>query len=165
MNSNPIVEKQQEKERERRAKADYRYPFHIVCVYLDEDNNDFPIILDVRDYCKKNNLIFTARQYDHEKYADDMFVLRLPAFHLYYKKGHQDIGYYDKNPIHMIQKRVWEYQDEMEAKERARIRRQEKWDAFKENISSALKLEWLKKKPALEIDACLSQERYKVQDV
>ena len=86
MQSNPIVEKQKEEEAIQRAKEAYRYPYHIVCVYLDADNNDFPIILEVRDYCNKANLTFTARQYDYEKNPDDIFVHRLPAFHIYYKK-------------------------------------------------------------------------------
>jgi hypothetical protein len=159
MNSNPIVEKQQQEEQERRAKAAYRYPITIVCVYLDSDNNDFPIILETRDYCNKNNLIFTARQYDHEKNADDLGVKRLPAFHVYYKKGWQNTEYYDTNPIHKIQTVVWAYQDEMRAKERARIRRQERWDSFVEGMKSTFSLDRFKTKPALDLDASLSHER------
>jgi hypothetical protein len=159
MNSNPIVEQQQKEEAERRAKAAYRYPFNIVCVYLDSDNNDFPIILDVRDYCNKNNLIFAARQYDHEKFGDDMFVKRLPAFHIYYKKGWQDCEYYDTDPIRKIQNLVWAYQDEMRARERARIKRQEQWDTMKETVKQVFSLERFKKKPALDLDASLSHAR------
>ena len=159
MNSNPIVEQQQKEEAERRAKAAYRYPFNIVCVYMDADNNDFPIIIEVRDYCNKNNLIFTARQYDHERNADDMFVKRLPAFHMYYRKGWQDTEYYDTNPVHKIQTLVWAYQDEMRAKERARIRRQEQWESVKETVKNVFSLERFKKKPALDLNASLSHER------
>lgn len=165
MNSNPIVEKQLQEEKERRAKEDYRYPIHVVCVFMDAENNDFPIILEVRNYCNKNNLIFTARQYNCDKFADDLFIHRLPAFHLYFKKGHQNLGYFDTNPILMIQKRVWDFQDELEAKERAQRRRREKWNAFKENLYGTLSLEWLKKKPQLDIDASLSLERYKPEEV
>ena len=159
MNSNPIVEQQQQQEAEEKAKKAFRYPFHIVCVYLDSENNDFPIILDTRDYCNKNNLTFSARQYDFEKYGDDMFVKRLPAFHIYYKKGWQDTEHYDTDPIRKIQNLVWAYQDEMRAKERARIRRQERWDSFKENIQSVFSLDRFKKKPALILEESLSHTR------
>ena len=159
MQSNPIVEKQQQEEAERRAKQDYRYPFRIVCVFLDADNNDFPIIRDVNEYCNKNNLIFVKRQYDIDKHQDDMFITHLPAFHIYYKKYHDEITYFDRDPIHIIQVKVWAYQDEEKAKERARQRRQERWDKAKESIKSVFSLERFKAKPALNLDASLSHKR------
>lgn len=159
MNSNPIVEKQQQLEAEEKAKQAFRYPYHIVCVFEDSYNNDFPIILEVRDYCNKNNLTFSARQYDYEKHGDDMFIFRLPAFHIYYKKGYQETEHYDTNPVLKIQNLIWAYQDEMRAKERRRIRRQERWDSFKEGVQSTFSLERFKKKPALDPSASLSHKR------
>jgi UDP-N-acetylenolpyruvoylglucosamine reductase len=164
MQSNPIVEKLQEEEVERRKKADYRYPYRIVCVFEDSDNNDFPIILEVRDYCNKNNLIFSAGQYDHEKYADDMFIKRLPAFHFMHKNYVQESHHYDENPVHKIQVMIWAYQDIQRAKERARIQRQERWDTFKETMGSIFTLDHFKRKPALEKGANLSHDRIKIEE-
>jgi hypothetical protein len=159
MQSNPIIEQQQRDESERRAKTAFRYPFQIVYIYLDAENRDFPIFHEVKEYCSNNNLIFTARQYEFEKYPDDMYIKRLPAVHIYYKKGWQDTQHYDTDPIHKIQVLVWAYQDEELKKERRRIRRQEQWDSLKENFNSIFTLEHFKRKPKLDIDASLSMKR------
>jgi hypothetical protein len=159
MNSNPIVEKQQQEEAERRTKAAFRYPFQIVCVYLPEDGYDFPIFHEVKKYCSENSLTFLARPYDHEKYADDMFIKRLLAFHIYYKKYIQETHYYDTDPIHKIQLVVWAYQDEEREKARARQRRQERWDSFVETVQGIFSLDRFKQKPALDLEASLSHKR------
>lgn len=156
---NPIVERNLAAEAEHRERVNFRYPFRIVCVYQDEENNDFPIIHEVRNYCNHNNLIFLARQYNADKYAEDVSVNRLPAFHIYYKKDIQETHYYNSDPVHKIQVLVWAYQDEMRDRERARIRRQERWTAFTEGVSSLFSLDHFKKKPALDIDQCLSHTR------
>lgn len=159
MESNPIVEQLQKEEAERKAKEAFRYPFQILYVYIDSENRDFPIYRHVKDYCSKNNLPFSTRQYDHEKYPDDMFIKRLPAFHIYYKKGWQDTEYYDTDPIHKIQVLVWAYQDEECKKERKRIRRQEQWNTMKENFNAVFTLDHFKRKPKLDIEASLSMKR------
>jgi hypothetical protein len=158
MQSNPIVERQQAEEAERRAKESFRYPFRIVCVFLDPDNNDFPIIREMNEYSNKNNLIFVKRQYDVDKYSEDMYILRLPAFHIYHR-GYSDTTYFDIDPIRAIQLRVWEYQDEQRAKERARQRRQEKWNATVESVKEFFSLERFKRKPVLDLEASLSHAR------
>jgi len=163
MQSNPIVEKQEATETERRRNEAYRYPFRIVCVIQDADNNDFPITREVTTYCNANNLIIVKRYYDIDKYEEDIFIKRLPAFHIYYKNGHQEIAYYDTDPIRAIQIKVWAFQDEQRAKERAKIRRQERWDSTVESVKSFLSLERFKKKPALDLEASLSHSRDSVK--
>ena len=164
MNSNPIVEKQQQDEAERRAKAAFRYPFQIICVYLPEDGYDFPIFHEVKKYCAENNLAFLARPYDHEKYEEDMYVKRLLAFHIMYKKYYQETHYYDTDPIHKIQVVVWAYQDEERAKARARQKRQEQWDSFVEGFQAVFSLDRFKKKPALDREASQSRTRFQVDE-
>lgn len=159
MDPNPMVEKQMKEEAERRARESFRYPFRVVCVFQDANNNDFPIIHEVRNYCLNNHLVFVARQYDIDAYPEDIPIMRLPAFHVYYKKEVQETHYYDLDPVHKIQVLVWAYQDEMRAKERARIRRKERWDAFAEAVHSLFSLDRFKKKPALDMDASLSHVR------
>jgi hypothetical protein len=159
MQSNPIVEKQQKEEQERRVREGFRYPFKIACVYEDKENSDFPIIREVKDYCDQNNLTFLARQYDTDKYGDDILIKRLPAFHIYYKNYIDGTEYYNSDPIRKIQILVWAYQDEMREKERRRIHRQEQWNTIVEGVKSVLSLEWLKKKAALVPEDSLSHAR------
>lgn len=151
MQSNPIVEKQEQEEKERNQKAAYRYPFRIVCVFMNSQTNDFPIIHEVRDYCNENNLIFVARQYNIDKYDEDMIIQRLPAFHLYYKNYVQETTYFDTNPVYMAQRFVWAYQDKQRAKERAR----KKWDEKIEQWKGFFSLERFKRKPALNLETSL----------
>ena len=155
MNSNPIVDQLQAAEEERRRHEEFRYPYHIVGVYLDEDSNDFPILKEVRDYCKENHLTYMMRQYDADKYQEDIEIHRLPAFHIYHKKYVYETHYYDKDPVYKIQLVIWAYQDREREKERARQRRQEQWDTFMESVQSVFSLERFKKKPALDLEASL----------
>lgn len=153
MQSNPIVEKQEKEEAERRAKEAYRYPIRLVCVFKDYENNDYPVILESRKYCNENNIVFVARQYNLDKYEEDCDIKRLPAFHLYYKGGHDQIQYFDTNPIQHVQKLVWEFEDEEKKKERLRKKRQEQWEAFKATLIPT----WsFKRKPALDLELSLS---------
>lgn len=152
MQLNPMVDTEPEKEQEKQ-----RYPFHIVCVYEDAENNDFPIIHEVRSYCAENHLTFVARQYDCNRYQEDIYINRLPAFHIFYKKVIMDTYYFDIDPVHRIQIDIWAYEDEMKAKERARIRRQEKWNAIKNMFT--INLDRFKRKPALDLEASLSHTR------
>ena len=159
MNSNPIVERLREAEEEFRRQETFRYPFHIVCVYEDEDSNDFPIILEVRDYCGKNNLTFMARQYNYDKYQDDLGIKRLPAFHIFHKKWIYETHHYDENPIHKIQLVVWAYQDQEKEKARKKQRRKENWDSAVSSVQDFFSLEWMKNKPSLNPEESLSHTR------
>jgi hypothetical protein len=158
MESNPVVDAQVEAETRRRAAAAYRYPYRVVCVFLDAENSDFPIIQDVKAYCDVNNVTFFARQYNAEKYEEDVAIFRLPAFHIYHKKHVFETHYYDTNPVYKIQLVIWAYRDEERDRERARVRRQERWEAFK----ALFALERFKRRPALDLDASL---RHQVADV
>lgn len=152
---NPIVEQQQHDRKERDAQEAFRYPFRIICVYENAKNSDFPIIHDVRNFCSQNHLTFLSRQYDVDKYKEDMFIERLPAFHVYVKTFVQETHYYDLDPVYKIQLFLWAFQDEERAKERAKIRRQERWNEFVEMFS----LERFKRRPALDLDRSLSHVR------
>lgn len=127
---NPIAEQNIQRDAEKRKQEDFRYPFRVVCVFLDSNNNDFPIINEVQDYCKNHNLIFSARKYDTDRHDVDVQINRLPAFHIYDKKYHQETQYFDTNPVHMIQKHVWAYEDKLRAQERRRKEHQEQWNKF-----------------------------------
>ena len=164
MESNPIVDRMKEAEEEHRKKQAFRYPFKICCVYHPEDGTDFPVYYDVKTYCENNNLTFYAREYNHEKYEEDMFVKRLLAFHIFYKGYVQETHYYDTNPVHKIQLVVWAYQDVEREKAKARQKRQEQWDKFKEGWSSIFTWDHFKRKPALDREASQSKRRMNVRE-
>lgn len=130
------------------TKDPVRYPFQVVCVYFE---HDFPIVHEVRAYCMEHSISFAGRPYDVDRYSEDMYIRRLPAFHIYHKSSVLETHYYDTDPIHKIQLVIWDYEDECMARETAQLRRQERWNSFKEFFS----LERLKPKPALDLDACL----------
>jgi hypothetical protein len=130
-----------------------RYPFQMVCVYLPEEGHDFPIVRDVQTHCATTRISFVARPYSIDTHADDYSIHRLPAFHILYKGTVQETRYFDTEPIHTLQRLVWAYEDECKAAERARIRRQERWEAFKAVFS----LDRFKRKPALDRTASLSR--------
>ena len=124
----------------------------MMCVFHPEDGYDFPIVKDVKAHCESTNIPFVARGYAPYEREEDMPLRRLPAFHILYKGYVQETRYFDTDPIHTLQRLVWVYEDEQKARERARLRRQERWDAFKEVFS----LERFKRKPALDRSASLS---------
>ena len=156
MQPNPLVEKQQREEAERRAAAAYRYPYRIVCVAENYENSDFPVTRAVRDFCANNHLTYAMRQYDVDRHKEDMYIHRLPAFHVYYKGYVQETHYYDTDPVYKIQLVVWAYQDELCAKERALIRRQQRWEAFQSSVQGFFSLDRFKRKPALDPSMSLS---------
>ncbi len=164
MESNPIVDRLREAEEEHRRKESFRYPFKIQCVYLAEDGCDFPIFHEVKKYCSQNNLVFSAREYNYEKYQEDLYIKRLLAFHIYYKGYVQETHYYDNDPVHKIQLIVWAYQDVELEKAKAKQKRQEKWDKFKENWNAIFTLDHFKRKPALDKEASQSKTRMQVRE-
>ena len=159
MQSNPIVEKIQQEEAERRKREEFRYPFRVVCVFENAENNDFPVIRDVREFCMSNHIILISRPYNLDRHNEDMDIQRLPAFLIYYKNYVQQIHYYDLDPVYKLKVYLWAYQDEQRAKERAKIRRQEQWSTFVENVQSMFSLDRFKRKPALDLEASLSHTR------
>lgn len=150
MYSNPIVERQKQEEEEQRKKDAFRYPYKVCCVYRNSEN-DFPIIHEVRAHCHTNHVVFTGREYDVDKFEEDSWICRLPAFHLYYNNGHIDITYFDTDPVRAIQKEIWDYEDKLRAKEKRKQQRAEQWKAVKERMIGLFK-----RKSRLDLDASLS---------
>jgi hypothetical protein len=159
---NPIVLRQKEEEARQREKDAFRYPYRIVCVYHAGEGYEFPIVKEVQEYCAKNHMAFSGREYNVDKYAEeDLHIRKLPAFHMYHKKWIYETMYFDNNPVHKIQTILWAYQDEEKKRERLRQRRLAQWNAIQETVSSIFSLERFKRKPALDMEACLSHSRIK----
>jgi hypothetical protein len=159
MQSNPIVDQRKDQEEQQAKEAAFRYPFRICCVYHSEDGCDFPVFHEVKRYCEENHLTFYAREYNYEKYEEDLYIKKLLAFHIYYKGYVQETHYYDNNPVHKLQLVVWAYQDVEREKARARQRHQEQWDKIKETWSAVFTLDHFKRKPVLDREASLSATR------
>lgn len=159
MQSNPIVEKQKEVEEEQKRKDAFRYPFRIVCVYRAKDGWDFPIFHEVKKHCHENHLTFSAREYNVDKFPEDADIFKLLAFHIYSKEDVIETHYFDTNPVHKIQLVVWAYEDLEREKAKARQRRQEQWDAFKQNVHGILSFNPFKRKTALNLEASQSKDR------
>ena len=95
MNSNPIriVVDKKEAERLEVAKGSH-LPIHVCCV-LDEysDFND-PVLHEIRNHCAKNNVLFTTRLYDSNKYnCDRDYIERLPALHIFTRRLYMETFY------------------------------------------------------------------------
>lgn len=159
MNSNPILERQKELEEEQKKKDTFRYPFRVTCIYRAEEGWDFPIFHEVKKYCQENHVTFSAREYNTYKFEEDTNIMRLLAFHIYYKNDVQETHYFDTNPVHKIQLEIWAYEDLEKEKAKARQRRQEKWDAMKETWKSIFTLDHFRKKAALNLEASQSKKR------
>ena len=164
MNSNPIVEREKQAEEEYRKQKAFRYPYQICCVYLPGDGHDFPIFHEVKKYCDENNLTFYAREYDCQKYVDDIAVKKVLAFHILYKGYAQETHYFDNDPIHKIQLFIWAYQDVEREKARVRQKRREQWDRFKESFSEIFTMDHFRRKPALDLEASQSRSRSEVRE-
>jgi hypothetical protein len=124
-----------------------------MCVFHPEEGYDFPIVRDVRAHCDKTAIPFVVRGYAPSEREEDMPLQRLPAFHILFKGSIHETRYFDTDPIHTLQRLVWAYEDELKAKERARLRRLAQWEAFKDVFS----LDRFKRKPALDRDASLKK--------
>ena len=153
MQSNPVLDEQERLRAEQRAKERFRYPYRVTCVCLDENHCDFPIIHDVRAHCNENSITFSARLFNSDRFEEDREIRRLPAFIVYYKMEVHEILYYDLDPVHKLKVIVWAYEDELVAKEKMRIRRQEQW----ESVKSFFSLERFKRKPKLDLAMSLQK--------
>jgi hypothetical protein len=160
MESNPIIDRQKEAEEEYKKKESFRYPFRVVCVYTPGDGWDFPVFHETKKYCSENHLTFSAREYNFERFPEDMAIFRTLAFHIYHGNYVQETQYYDTDPIHKIQLIVWAYEDLEREKAKARQKRQEKWDKMKETLNSVFTWDHFKKKPALDPENSQKKERF-----
>ena len=110
---NPIVQRQQQIEEERRAREDFRFPVRIHYVYSphERQNPDDVDVILIRDFCKKNNIYFLARTYDMDKYEEDCnYIRRLPAFQVYYDYSWDSTCYYPLSAIAIAKKLIVEYE-------------------------------------------------------
>ena len=114
--NNPIYAASVAKEKERLDTAKGSHiPVHVTCV-LDEysDFND-SILHEIRDHCIKKSVLFTTRIYDSNKYSCDRdFIERLPALHVYIKRGYIKTYYPNTRPLQHVDEAVEMYMKRIE---------------------------------------------------
>ena len=82
---------------------------------------------DVAQFCKDKNVVFVARQYDAQEYAEDQDEIeRLPAFHMYEINSNAYLGtfYPTEDPIDYIQQQL----ERVKAREAVAKVRREVWE-------------------------------------
>lgn len=147
MLANPVIEAQNEAQKEASAAAAFRMPFKICCVMDPGDEENHPVLKKVRDFCTETQIPFYSRSYNPTKFDEDChFISYLPAFHVYDKRGYKDTFFPKDRPIQIIQSLILEWKEEERKKaEKAAARRQKvaRLIAFFENLT-------IRKKPALQ---------------
>ena len=120
---NPIYELAVAKEKQRlEAAKGSHIPVHITCV-LDEysDFNDV-ILHEIRNHCIKKSVLFTTRIYDSSKYSCDRdFIERLPALHIYIKRGYIKTYYPNTRPLQHVDDAVELYLKGVDAANKRKI--------------------------------------------
>lgn len=142
MQNNPIIDLQIKRENDEKEIKNFRYPFRIVCVYYDEENkNENSLIIKiVKDFCKANNVSFSAREYDTYKFKNDAELAKLPAFNLMNRDYPEETYYYDEKPIIRIIDKINEYHLNIKLKEYKEKLRQERIQNLKNIIKNIFKL-------------------------
>lgn len=101
------------------AKGIHHLPIHVCCVLDDYSDFNSPVLHMVRDHCRTLNVLFTTRLYDSDKYSCDRYYIeRLPAFHIYMKKGYVKTYYTNTRPLQNIHDVINIYRKKEEEKNR-----------------------------------------------
>ena len=149
MLSNPYVDRQKELERQAKEKDAFRHEFSVNMVVRDTDNiTDIRAFTLVKNFCTENHVIFSAREYDSDRYNEDRdYIIKLPAYHMYGQRGkdYWATFYPNENPIQKIQDEIVRYRKEQEQKQA----KKEAWNRRVKGIIAFFELLSLKKKPAL----------------
>jgi len=121
MLQNPLFKFFQKEEKKKVA------PISIICVVNDDRHLENREVERIRNYCVNKSLGFRVRGYDIDKYYEDIFVGKFPAFHIHYKGTFSETTDIRYEPIFKIKERVEEWEEE----EKNRVRRKEAWEAKK----------------------------------
>jgi hypothetical protein len=149
MLTNPVIEEQEEAQKERREKEAFRHPFVVTCVvpYIEDTKIHVSFRL-IKRFCEDNQVPFSAREYDWRRYSEDRDeIAEMPAFHLYsqFGKHYWNTFFPSENPIQKIQDEILHWKQEEERKKEKKERWEKKvagFIAFFEGLS-------LKKKPKI----------------
>ena len=133
MNTNPVIDLHEQRKLAL-AKRKIQYPIKIYCIVDDlSDASRDTLIRQIKQHALQSKIIFTTRVYDSTKYSNDRDIItRLPAFHVYIKKGYNRTFYANTRPLDHINECVDLYLKE----EDDRVQRRARWLAFYERCKS-----------------------------
>jgi len=133
MNTNPVIDLHEQRKLAL-AKRKIQYPIKIYCIVDDlSDASRDTLIRKIKEHALQSKVIFTTRLYDSTKYSNDRDVItRLPAFHVYIKKGYNRTFYANTRPLDHINECVALYLKS----EEERAERRERWIQFYERCKS-----------------------------
>jgi hypothetical protein len=133
MNTNPVIDLHEQRKLAL-AKRKIQYPIKIYCIVDDlSDASRDTLIRQIKEHALQSKVIFTTRLYDSTKYSNDRDVItRLPAFHVYIKKGYNRTFYANTRPLDHINECVGLYLKS----EEERAERRERWIQFYERCKS-----------------------------
>jgi hypothetical protein len=73
-------------------------------IFLEDLDMNDPNLRKIQEYCEMRNIPFKTRLFDSTEYEEDgLFITKLPAIHIYYKKQYYDTYFTDGRPIREIQ--------------------------------------------------------------
>lgn len=107
----------------------------ICAVYpVDQSDKIDEKITLINEYCIENSINFKSREFDSFWSSDDReFILKLPAFHIYYNQDHIETVYTKNEIISSIENYI------SQTEEKIRLR-EERNKEFKENHQIMLKM-------------------------
>lgn len=151
MLTNPAVLIAKQKEKERREREAFRHSFIVTCVvpYIEE-LSIHPSFRFVKQFCEENQVPFSTREYDSDRYKEDRDeISRMPAFHMYDKNGHSHFQtfFHDENPIQKIQTEIISWQKAQERKQA----RKEMWERKVSGLISFFEGLSFKRKPKMNV--------------
>ncbi len=119
MLQNPLFKFFEKKEKKKVA------PIAILCTINDDRHLENKQVERIRAYCVNNEIGFRIREYDIDRYQEDIFVKRSPTFHIYYKGTYSESVDMTEEPLFKIKERIAEWKQGQLAK----ARRKAEWEA------------------------------------
>jgi hypothetical protein len=140
--SNELTNQQTARQEQRWREEDFRHPFKICCVLFHDVLSQTPRFNEVRDFCDANNITLYSRDYNPEKYEEDVLIFRLPAFLIYDTKSvAQRTVHYDEFPVEKIKAHL----DRHVAAARAKREREADWESAMNKMKNLFVFSFKKK--------------------
>lgn len=113
------------------------------CIVYDLTDANEPTIREIRDYCQKENIIYSTRRFNSNKYSNDRYYIReLPAFHIFINDGYKRTFYPNTRPYQHIQEVVKEYKDRIERTKKRKEERKKFYDNFYNDLYKRINILW-----------------------
>ena len=123
--SNELIDNQVARQQQQWREEDYRHPFKVCCVLYSDVLSQNPRFNEVREFCELKHITLYSRDYQPEKYAEDVLLFRLPAYLIYDATSVvQRTVHYDEFPVQKIKA----YLDKHLEEEKRKRERAAEWE-------------------------------------